>query len=187
MMINNKRSYTEYNVTTATTDFAIGFENYGVGSKDTIEVTLNGVPVESLGRTVRLKSAQVVEVRPAITSGVVRLQRATGIDNSFHKFTSGALFTAKSMDENFEQIRHSQQEVNDGFKYSTQNITKLFNTTVTNLNNQYATFTHSINSRINTFTQDINTRLTATQQSVTTILFNAAQNTKAVLDALVFE
>lgn len=114
-MINNKRSYTEYNITSPTTDFAIGFENYGVGAKDIIEVTLNGVLVESLGHTVRLKNAQVLEVTPAIEAGTVRLQRVTGIDNSFHKFTAGALFTAKSMDENFEQIRHSQQEVKDGF------------------------------------------------------------------------
>lgn len=116
-MINNKRSYTEYNITSPTTDFAIGFENYGVGAKDIIEVTLNGVLVESLGHTVRLKNAQVLEVTPAIEAGTVRLQRVTGIDGSFHKFTAGALFTAKSMDDNFKQIRHSQQEVKDGFNY----------------------------------------------------------------------
>ena len=183
MSINNKRSYTEYTVTQPTTDFAIGFNDFNEGSKDIILVTLNGVLVESLGYATIRKNASTVRITPAITVGTVRLTRETDIDEPFHKFTSGALFTAKSMDENFEQIRHSQQEVNDGFKYSTQNITKLFNTTVTNLNNQYATFTQGTNSIINAFTQDINTRLTATQQSVTTILFNAAQNTKAVLDA----
>lgn len=120
-MINNKRSYTEYNITSPTTDFAIGFENYGVGAKDIIEVTLNGVLVESIGYTVRLKNAQVLEVSPAIEAGTVRLQRVTAIDNSFHKFTAGALFTAKSMDENFEQIRHSQQEVRDGFVFLEHN------------------------------------------------------------------
>jgi hypothetical protein len=116
-MINTKRSYTEYNITSSTTDFAIGFDNYGVGSKDMIEVTLDGVNVENLGYSLRLKNAQVLELTPAVEAGVVRLQRITDIDNSFHKYTAGALFTAKSMDENFEQIRHSQQEVSDGFGF----------------------------------------------------------------------
>lgn len=150
-MINNKRSYTEYNITSPTTDFAIGFENYGVGAKDIIEVTLNGVLVESLGYTVRLKNAQVLEVTPAIEAGTVRLQRVTAIDSSFHKFTAGALFTAKSMDENFEQIRHSQQEVKDGFLQAVlkqaaqfseykQTITAQVNTSLTAVNQAVQAF-----------------------------------------------
>lgn len=120
-MINNKRSYTEYNVTSPTTDFAIGFENYGFSDKGEIVVTLNGESVEALGYTVRLKNPMTIEVLPAISEGRVRLVRVTSVDTSFHKFTAGALFTAKSMDENFEQVRLSQQEVGDKFVYLADN------------------------------------------------------------------
>ena len=179
MMINNKRSYTEYNITRPTTDFAIGFENYGVGAKDIIEVTLNGVLVESLGHTVRRKSAQVVEVKPAITSGTVRLQRVTDIDNAFHKFTSGALFTAKSMDENFEQIRHSQQETSDGFTFLEFNANSVFqeasratvaaNTAVSTANTA-ATVATSMNTTLES-------KLTNIKQYATDVVNDAINNT----------
>ena len=117
MSINNKRSYTEYTVTQPTTDFAIGFDDFDEGSKDNILVTLNGVLVESLGYAAIRKNESTVTITPAITEGTVRLTRETDIDEPFHKFTAGALFSAKSMDENFQQVRHSQQEVRDGFEY----------------------------------------------------------------------
>lgn len=168
-MINNKRSYTEYNITSPTTDFAIGFENYGVGAKDIIEVTLNGVLVESLGYTVRLKNAQVLEVTPAIEAGTVRLQRVTGIDSPFHKFTAGALFTAKSMDENFEQIRHSQQEVNDGFIVSSNKVNSTLNdysARITDVETDVSTFNAKIDNhrtvldaKINSSTSTLNTKI----------------------------
>ena len=117
MSINNKRSYTEYTVTQPTTDFAIGFDDFDGGSKDNILVTLNGVLVETLGYAAIRKNESTVTITPAITEGTVRLTRETDIDEPFHKFTAGALFSAKSMDENFQQVRHSQQEVRDGFEY----------------------------------------------------------------------
>lgn len=123
--MNDKRSYTEYTVTTATTDFVIGFDDYDDGTKDTIVVTVNGVLAESQGYAVMRKNAQVVTITPAVQSGTVRLTRVTDIDESFHQFTAGALFSAKSVDENFQQVRHSQQEVRDGFvflEYNTNGI-----------------------------------------------------------------
>lgn len=125
MSINNKRSYTEYTVTQPTTDFAIGFDDFDEGGKDNILVTLNGVLVESLGYAAIRKNESTVTITPAITEGTVRLTRETDIDEPFHKFTAGALFSAKSMDENFQQVRHSQQEVRDGFvflEYNTNGI-----------------------------------------------------------------
>ena len=115
--INTKRSYTEYTVVQPTTDFAIGFENFDTDSKDIILVTLDGVDVNTLGYTVQRVNDLTLVITPAITEGTVRLTRETVIDEPFHKFTAGALFTAKSMDENFAQVRHSQQEVRDGFLY----------------------------------------------------------------------
>lgn len=115
--INTERSYTEYEVTEPTTDFAIGFDNYSGEDKDAIHVTLDGVNLHDLNYTVVRKNAQVIEVTPAIESGVVRIQRETYIDQAFHKFTAGALFSPKSVDENFEQVRHSQQEVLNKFSF----------------------------------------------------------------------
>ena len=122
MSINNKRSYTEYTVTTATTDFVIGFDEYDDGTKDTIVVTVNGDLAESQGYAVIRKNAQVLTITPAVQSGTVRLTRETDIDEPFHKFTAGALFSAKSVDENFQQVRHSQQEVRDAFVYTTNYV-----------------------------------------------------------------
>ena len=185
MMINNKRSYTEYNITNPTTDFAIGFENYGVGAKDIIEVTLNGVLVESLGHTVRLKNAQVLEVTPAIEAGTVRLQRVTGIDSPFHKFTAGALFTAKSMDENFEQIRHSQQEVNDGFIVSSNKVNSTLNdysARITDVETDVSTFNAKIDNhrtvldaKINSSTSTLNTKINNTANTLNSKIIDESQ------------
>jgi hypothetical protein len=114
MSFNEKLSYTEHVVTTPTTDFSIGFKDYGDNS-DTIKVTVNDVLATEAGYTVFRKNAMTIALEPAVTSGVVRLQRETNIDSSFYKFTAGAKFVAANMDENFEQLRHSQQEVRDGF------------------------------------------------------------------------
>lgn len=56
-----------------------------------------------------------IRLSPSVPSGVVRLQRETDIDQSDHAYRAGAKFIAQTMDENFEQLRHSQQEVRDGF------------------------------------------------------------------------
>lgn len=114
MSFNEKKSYTEYNVTSSTSDFAIGFKEYGLPS-DTIKVTVNNVDVDTAGYTVTRKNDLELTLIPPVVSGIVRLQRETNIDESFHVFTAGAKFVAANMDANFNQILHSQQETRDGF------------------------------------------------------------------------
>ena len=111
--MNNLKSYTEYAVTTPTTDFVIGFDfNYGT---DAVNVTVDGVPATDAGYSVIYLNSTTMQLSPAVPSGVVRLQRETDIDAPDNQFTAGAKFIASNMDENFTQIRHSQQEVRDGF------------------------------------------------------------------------
>lgn len=114
MSFNEKLSYTEHVVTTPTTDFAIGFADYGLPS-DTINVFVDDVLATEAGYTVTRKNNMVVELQPAVSAGVVRLQRATNLDASFYRFTAGAKFVAANIDANFNQILHSQQETRDGF------------------------------------------------------------------------
>lgn len=114
MSFNEKLSYTEHVVSAPTTDFAIGFTNYGYSS-DTINVFVDNVSATEAGYTVTRKSDMVVELQPAVESGVVRLQRETNLDASFYNFTAGAKFVAANMDANFKQVLHSQQETRDGF------------------------------------------------------------------------
>lgn len=113
MSFNEKRSYTEYNVTTSTSVFAIGFDDYNVASKDRIIVTVDGVEATAAGYTVTRSSPSTLTLNPAVASGVVRLTRETNIDQTFNKFTAGSLFTPKNVNANFEQILRSQQEVED--------------------------------------------------------------------------
>lgn len=126
MAINTKRSFTEYVVSTAQSEFAIGFNDYnepideGVDApKDIITVTLDDVDPTTKGYTVTRISPEAIKLDPAVPAKipphVVRLQRETNLDKSFHEFSNGAKWNAQSMDENFEQIRHSQQESRDGF------------------------------------------------------------------------
>ena len=111
MSINNKRSYTEYTVTQPTTDFAIGFEfNEELNN---IHVRLNGIPVQDLGFTISVINSWTVRLDPAVERGTLRLSRETDIDENLYKFTAGAIFEARTMDEDFEQIRHAQQELRD--------------------------------------------------------------------------
>lgn len=112
-VINEKRSFTEYTVSSPTQSFAIGFELYE--DEQNISVTLNSKPIEDLGYTFVVINSLTIEITPAIPSGVLRIQRETDIDDNKHKFSAGAIFNALSMDENFEQIRQSQQETRDGF------------------------------------------------------------------------
>lgn len=112
-LINEKRSFTEYSVSSPTQSFALGFELYE--DEQNIHVTLNNTPITDLGHTFVVVNSLTVEITPAINSGVLRIERETNIDANKHKFAAGAIFNALSMDENFEQIRHSQQEVRDGF------------------------------------------------------------------------
>ena len=112
-VINEKRSFTEYTVSSPTQSFAIGFELYE--DEQNIHVTLDNTPITDLGYTFAVINSLTIEVTPAIPSGVLRIQRETDIDDNKHKFSAGAIFNALSMDENFEQIRQSQQETRDGF------------------------------------------------------------------------
>lgn len=109
--INEKRSFTEYTVASATAEFQIGFEFKE--EVNNLNITLDGKPVADLGYVVDLINDQTIKLTPTVDSGLLRIERETDIDNSIHKFTAGALFEARTMDENFEQILHSQQEVRD--------------------------------------------------------------------------
>ena len=109
--INELKSYTEYNVSTPTSVFTIGFQyEYNV---DKINVYVDGVEATAAGYTVQHDSQGTVSLTPAVPSGVVRLSRETNIDTSVHTFSAGAKFTAGTMDDNFQQLRHSQQESRD--------------------------------------------------------------------------
>lgn len=111
--INELKSYTEYNVSTPTSVFTIGFQyEYNV---DKINVHVDDVEATVAGYTVQHDSHGTITLEPAVPTGVVRLSRETNIDTSAHTFSAGAKFTAGNMDENFQQIRHAQQEVRDGF------------------------------------------------------------------------
>lgn len=112
MAINEKRSYTEVNVTQPTSDFDIGFKFYE--NRDGINSTVNGVPASAAGYTTQLINSNTIRFTPSVLAGaVVRIMRETDIDKNVYQFSSGALWTAEQMDENFEQIRHSQQESRD--------------------------------------------------------------------------
>lgn len=109
--INELKSYTEYNVSTPTSVFTIGFQyEYNV---DKINVHVDGVEATAAGYTVQHDSQGTITLTPDVPTGVVRLSRETNIDTSAHTFSAGAKFTAGTMDENFKQLRHSQQESRD--------------------------------------------------------------------------
>ena len=119
--LNEKRAYTEYKVTVPTTDFQIGFEFNEVDQN--LHVRLNGIPVQDLGHTVTLVNSLTIRVEPPVQRGVVRLSRETDIDENKYKFTAGALFEARTMDEDFEQIRDAQQELRDEVNFLTSRWT----------------------------------------------------------------
>lgn len=131
--INEKLSYTEYVVTEPTTDFAFGFEfQEGV---DAVHVLINDVDALEAGYALRLKNDFTMEVLPAVVSGTVRIYRETDIDQSLYNYTSGALFEASTIDANFKQVLHSQQEVRDLFvKLRTDTFTTLKDFQQENLN-----------------------------------------------------
>ena len=123
MAINEKRSYTEYVVSSEQSEFTIGFKDFqgdATFTKDVINVTVNNESAATAGFTVTRINANTIQLTPPVPvttpNSVVRLQRETNIDDSFHVFTNGAKWDARTMDENFEQIRHSQQESRDGYE-----------------------------------------------------------------------
>lgn len=111
--MNLKRASVEYKVTQPTENFAIPFEF--VEAEQNLLVRLNGIDIEDLGYSFLVTNNITVQVTPAIPDGTLSISRETDIDENLYKFTAGALFEAHTMDKNFEQIRHSQQETRDGF------------------------------------------------------------------------
>lgn len=118
--MNLKRAFVEYKVTQPTANFAIPFEF--VEAEQNLRVRLNGIDIEDLGYSFLLTNNITVQVTPAIPHGTLSISRETDIDENLYKFTAGALFEARTMDKNFEQIRHSQQEVRDGFDKLTGDV-----------------------------------------------------------------
>lgn len=108
--MNEQSAFSETTVATPTTDFQIGFQF--VEGVHNLNITLDDAPLP-IEYDATIISDTTVRIEPAIAAGKVRLMRETDIDDNLHKFSSGALFEAKEMDENFEQIRFSQQEVKD--------------------------------------------------------------------------
>lgn len=148
MAINEERSYTEYNVEVPTTDFPIGFDILDDGI-DVVVVTLNDVDPTTLGYTVTQVNSTTYRFAPAVPSGVVRLTRITDTDQMVHVFTEGAIFISENMDENFKQIRHSQQEVRDSFvKVAKDTDTRLdgFYTDVQAVQAEFLVVTATVNS-----------------------------------------
>lgn len=107
--MNEQSAFSETTVSTPTTDFQIGFQF--VEGVHNLNITLDDDPLP-IEYDATIISDTTVRIEPAITAGKVRLMRETDIDDNLHKFSSGALFEAKEMDENFEQIRFAQQETN---------------------------------------------------------------------------
>lgn len=117
MTFNEDTSFIEYNVEQPTQDFVTNFDTIG-GTTDVVLVTVDGVLTDTpeSSYTVQQINHNTWRVTPEVPVGsVVRLYRVTNIDEMMHVFTAGAKFIARNMDSNFKQIRHSQQEVRDGF------------------------------------------------------------------------
>ena len=118
MSINEDTSFIEYPVDQPTQDFVTNFDTIG-GTTDVVLVTVDGdltdTPTSSY--TVQQINHNTWRVTPEVQTGsVVRLYRVTDIDEMMHVFTAGAKFIARNMDNNFKQIRHSQQELRDTFQ-----------------------------------------------------------------------
>ena len=159
MAINEERSYTEYNVEVPTTDFPIGFDILDDGI-DVVAVTLNDVDPTTLGYTVTQVNSTTYRFAPAVPSGVVRLTRTTDIDRMVHVFTEGAIFVSENMDNNFKQIRHSQQEVQDTFSSlaaSTSMRLGTFSDRVDNLNNEFISTRDVVADIVTTSETTVNT------------------------------
>lgn len=123
--MNEKKSFTEYAVSSPTANFPIGFDF----SEDVnnLHVTLNGFDLSTTGHTFELVNKSTITVTPAIAAGALRITRETDIDDSKYNFTAGAIFEARTMDENFAQVRESQQEVRDRQSYVEGRVLPLAN------------------------------------------------------------
>lgn len=185
--INELKSYTEYNVNAPTSVFTIGFEyKYNV---DGINVYVDGVEATTAGYTVQHDSQGTVTLTPAVPSGVVRLARETDIDTSAHTFSAGAKFTAVNMDENFQQIRHAQQEVNANFSTLEANTSvrlDVFSDRVDALNTEFLTTQDVVSDLVTISADTVSTANTAlnTANAIDAKATDALDNSSnAVLDA----
>ncbi len=156
--MNELKSYTEYAVSTPTADFVIGFDfNYG---EDAVNVTVDDVPATTAGYTVVYLNETTIRLSPSVPSGVVRLQRETDIDQTANAYRAGAKFIAQTMDENFKQIRHSQQELNDNFS-SLEERTSVhlgtFSGLVANLNNEFIATQNVVSDLVTISADTVNT------------------------------
>lgn len=109
--MNKKQSYTEYKVEAATELFTIGFEF--AESEQSLHVRLNGIVIADLGYSFVIQNTNEIKITPAVQRGTLRISRETDIDENLYKFTAGAIFEARQMDADFEQIRDAQQELRD--------------------------------------------------------------------------
>lgn len=153
--INELKSYTEYTVSTPTSVFPVGFRyNYNV---DRINVYVDGVEATVAGYTITHDTHGTLELTPAVPSGVVLLQRETNIDGMLHTFSAGAKFITGNMDEDFQQVRHSQQEVRDAFEFLSDDFDVVAADTATALSNANTALTtaNTANALANTLDTSI--------------------------------
>ena len=179
--INELKSYTEYNVSTPTSVFTIGFQyEYNV---DKINVHVDGVEATAAGYTVQHDSQGTVTLTPAVPSGVVLLQRETNVDGMVHTFSAGAKFTAGTMDENFKQLRHAQQEVRDRTTRTVEQFTTLSTNATAALNaaNTAVNTANSIDAKASTALANSNTAVSTANSANSTA--NTALSTANGIDA----
>ena len=121
MPINEQLSFTEVAVSADQADFTISFPYYeGV---DEVSITVNDIGATEAGYTVVKLNATTFRLNPAVPAGkVVRLARKTDLDSNKYDYSAGALFTAETVDKNFEQVRHSQQETRDEVQHTFEQL-----------------------------------------------------------------
>ena len=179
--INELKSYTEYNVNTPTSVFTIGFQyEYNV---DVVNVYVDGVEATAAGYDIQHDSHGTITLEPAVPSGVVRLARETNIDTSAHTFSAGAKFTAGTMDDNFQQLRHAQQEVRDETVRTAEQFTTLSTNSTAALNaaNTAVNTANSIDAKASTALANSNTAVSTANSANSTA--NTALSTANGIDA----
>lgn len=166
MSINEDTSFIEYNVEQPTQDFVTNFDIIG-GTTDVVHVTVDGVLTDTpeSSYTVQQMNHNTWRITPEVQIGsVVRLYRVTNIDDMMHVFTAGAKFIARNMDNNFKQIRHSQQELYDDFSSLDANTTlrlDTFSDRVDALNTEFLTTQDVVADLITVSADTVNTANTA--------------------------
>lgn len=179
--INELKSYTEYNVNTPTSVFTIGFQyEYNV---DVVNVYVDGVEATAAGYDIQHDSHGTITLEPAVPSGVVRLARETNIDTSAHTFSARAKFTAGTMDDNFQQLRHAQQEVRDETVRAAEQFTTLSTNATAALNaaNTAVNTANSIDAKASTALANSNTAVSTANSANSTA--NTALSTANGIDA----